>query len=181
MDSIDFSKLNSIEFNPEDYTVIKTQEMDDELQFKFVQFQTGYYGVISENPKEKQEEVILLSPEKGETTQINNNIAALTGGLGCISYMVFANDAKRYMENAPLELVVQLGNDAPEEYREVITKDQAKTLYEKVEICHEIMEMKIEESSHSRDILFTISICVLIIGILHLKNTFLKPLMLKSK
>ena len=43
MDSIDFSKLNSIEFNPEDYTVIKTQEMDDELHFKFVQFQTGYF------------------------------------------------------------------------------------------------------------------------------------------
>ena len=166
MDSIDFSKLNSIEFNPEDYTVIKTQEMDDELQFKFVQFQTGYYGVISENPKQQEEEVILLSPEKGETTQINDNTAALTGGLGCISYMVFANDAKKYMENAPLELVVQLGHDAPEEYREVITEDQAKTLYEKVEICHEIMEMKIEESSHSRDILFTISICVLIIGIL---------------
>ena len=166
MDSIDFSKLNSIEFNPEDYTVIKTQEMDDELQFKFVQFQTGYYGVISENPKQQEEEVILLSPEKGETTQINDNIVALTRGLGCISYMVFANDAKRYMENAPLELVVQLGHDAPEEFREVITKDQAKTLYEKVEICHEIMEIKLNESSHSRDILFTISICVLIIGIL---------------
>lgn len=158
--------MNSIEFSENDYTVIKTQEMDPELQFKFVQFQTGYYGVISENPKQQEEEVILLSPEKGETTQIHNNIAALTGGLGCISYMVFANDAKKYMENAPLELVVQLGHDAPEEYREVITKDQAKTLYEKVEICHEIMEMKIEESSHSRDILFTISICVLIIGIL---------------
>ena len=66
MDSIDFSKLNSIEFNPEDYTVIKTQEMDDELQFKFVQFQTGYYGVISENPKQQEEEVILLSPEKAK-------------------------------------------------------------------------------------------------------------------
>ena len=158
--------MNSIEFSENDYTVIKTQEMDDELHFKFVQFNTGYYGIITENPKEKQEEVILLSPEKGETTQIEDNIIASTGGLGCISYMVFANDAKRYMKNAPLELVVQLGNDAPEEYREVITKDQAKTLYEKVEICHEIMEMKIEESSHSRDILFTISICVLIIGIL---------------
>ena len=152
----------SIDYSPEDYTVIKTQEMDDELHFKFVQFNTGYYGIITENPKQQQEEVILLSPEKGET-QINNNIAALTGGLGCISYMVFANDAKRYMENAPLELVVQLGHDAPEEYREVITRDQAKTLYEKMEICHEIMEMKIEESSHSRDILFTISMCVFIL------------------
>lgn len=172
MDSIDFSKLNSIEFNPEDYTVIKTQEMDDELQFKFVQFQTGYYGVISENPKQQEEEVILLSPEKGETTQINDNIAALTGGLGCISYMVFANDAKRYMENAPLELVVQLGNDAPEEYRETITRDQAKTLYEKVEICYEIMEMKIEESSHSRDILSTIFMCgVILMFLIAIVNT----------
>ena len=115
---------------------------------------------------QQEEEVILLSPEKGETTQINDNIAALTGGLGCISYMVFANDAKRYMENAPLELVVQLGNDAPEEYRETITRDQAKTLYEKVEICHEIMEMKIEESSHSRDILSTICMCVVILMVL---------------
>lgn len=158
--------MNSIEFSENDYTVIKTQEMDDELHFKFVQFNTGYYGVISENPKQQEEAVILLSPEKGETTQIGDNISALTGGLGCISYMVFANDAKRYLENAPLELVVQLGNDTAEEFREVITKDQAKTLYEKVEICHEIMEIKLNESSHSRDILFTISICVLIIGIL---------------
>ena len=54
--------MNSIEFSKNDYTVIKTQEMDDELHFKFVQFNTGYYGIITENPKEKQEEVILLSP-----------------------------------------------------------------------------------------------------------------------
>ena len=155
--------MNSIEFSPEDYIVIKTQEMDDELHFKFVQFNTGYYGIISENPKQQEEKVILLSPENGKTTQIGDNIIALNKGLGCISYMGFANDAKRYMENAPIELVVQLGHDAPEEYREVITKDQAKTLCEKVEICYEIMGIKFDESSHSRDILSTIFMCVVIL------------------
>lgn len=60
--------------------------------------------------------------------------------------MVFAHDAKQYMENAPIELVVQLGHDAADEYRELITKDQAHTLYEKMEICHELLSMKIEDS-----------------------------------
>ena len=147
-----------IEYSPEDYKVIKTEEMDKELHFKLVKFNTGYYGVMSYNPITDEEAVILLSPEK-------NLDEYLFGGLGCKSFMVFAHDAKQYMENAPIELVVQLGHDAPEEYREVITRDQAKTLHGKVEICHEIMQMKIEDSFHYRygDTILTIFMCVTII------------------
>ena len=159
MDSIDFSKLNSIEFNPENYKLIETQEMDSELHFKLVQFQTGYYGIISHNPKTNKERVTLLSPDKNN----NNETPNIFAGLGCKTFLTFAKDTKDYMENAPLELVVQLGHDAPNEYREVITRDQAKTLFEKVEICHEIMVMKIEESTHPSDILFPIFMCVTII------------------
>ena len=151
--------MDSIEFNPEDYTLIKTQEMDDELHFKFVQFNTGYYGIISHNPTTNKERVTLLSPDK----DTNNETISIFGGLGCRTFITFAEETKKYMENAPIDLVVQLGHDAPEEYRETITRDQAKTLYEKVEICHEIMEMKIEESFHSRDILSTIFMCVVIL------------------
>jgi len=131
-----------IEYSPEDYKVIKTEEMDKELVFKLVEFTTGYYGVISYNPTTDNEQVILLSPEK----DVAGNHEYLFGGLGCKSFMVFAHDAKQYMENAPIELVVQLGHDAADEYRELITKDQAHTLYEKMEICHEILSMKIEDS-----------------------------------
>ena len=150
-----------IEYSPEDYKVIKTEEMDKELVFKLVEFTTGYYGVISYNPTTDNEQVILLSPEK----DVAGNHEYLFGGLGCKSFMVFAHDAKQYMENAPIELVVQLGHDAPEEYREVITRDQAKTLHEKVEICHEIMQMKIEDSFHYRygDTILTIFMCVTIL------------------
>ena len=159
MDSIDFSKLNSIEFSPKDYTLIETQKMDDELHFKLVKFNTGYYGIITHNPTTNKEKVTLLSPDQDK----NNDPFGIYGGLGCRTFITFAKDTKKYMENAPIDLVVQLGHDAPEEYRETITKDQAKTLYEKVEICYEIMEMKIEESIHSRDILSTIFMCVVII------------------
>ena len=134
--------MESIDYSETEYEIIETQEMDEQLQFKLVKFTTGYYGVINHNPKTNKEEVILLSPEKD---QENENIS-IFGGLGCKSFMIFARDTKKYMENAPIELVVMLGQDAPEEYREIITKDQSHTLFEKVEICHEIMSMKIENS-----------------------------------
>lgn len=155
--------IQKIEYDEKDYEVIQTQQMDDELLLKFVQFNTGYYGVITKNLQENDEIVTLISPEKGETTKENNNITILTGGLGCVSYMLFAKNSKNYMENNPIELVIRLGQDAGEEYRELITRDQAHTLYEKAEICYELMEMKIEESSHSRDILSTIFMCVVIL------------------
>lgn len=151
--------MNSIEYVSDDYKLIETEEMDKELHFKIVQFNTGYYGVISYNPTNDKEKVILLSPEK----DIAGNHEYLFGGLGCKSFMVFARDAKQYMQNAPIELVVQLGHDAADEYREVITRDQAHTLYEKVEICHEIMAMKIEDSFNHRDYLMTAFMCVTII------------------
>lgn len=136
--------MKNIEFSPEDYKVFETLQMDDELIFKLVEFNTGYYGIISNNPTTNKEEVILVSPEK----DIAGNHEYIFGGLGCKSFIVFARDAKNYLENSPIELVVKLGQDAPEEYRETITRDQSKTLYEKVEICQEIMQMKIENSFH---------------------------------
>lgn len=150
-----------IEYSSEDYDVIETEEMDNELLFKLVKFNTGYYGVISHNPTNQNEEVILISPEKDK----EDNFLSIFGGLGCKSFMVFARDAKRYMENAPIELVVKLGQETAEEYREIITRDQAETLYQKVEICHEIMQMKLENSFHykHRDYILTAFMCVTII------------------
>lgn len=160
-----------IEYSPEDYKVIKTEEMDKELVFKLVEFTTGYYGVISYNPTTDNEQVILLSPEK----DVAGNHEYLFGGLGCKSFMVFAHDAKQYMENAPIELVVQLGHDAADEYRELITKDQAHTLYEKMEICHELLSMKIEDSFHYKygDPILTGLLCFnIIIAIILILNSF---------
>lgn len=152
--------MKNIEYSSEDYKVIETEEMNDELHFKLVQFNTGYYGIISHNPTNNKEKVILLSPEKDK----RDNLALIFGGLGCKSFMVFANDAKRYLEKAPIELVVKLGKDAPTEYREAITRDQAKTLYQKVEICHEIMSMKIEDSFHYnyRDLILFVLLGIII-------------------
>ena len=155
-------KLLKIEYQGNEYSVIETQEMDDELHFKLVKFNTGYYGIISHNPITKNEKVILLSPEKEVDTEKQEY---LFNGLGCKSFIVFARDAKKHLENAPIELVVQLGHDAPKEYREVITRDQAETLYQKIEICHEIMSMKLEDSFYCKygDSLLTAFMCVTII------------------
>ena len=122
---IEYGKVIEVEYSSENYKVIQTEEMDEELHFKLVKFPTGYYGVISYNPTTNKEEVILLSPEKDK----GDDTCSIFGGLGCKSFMVFARDAKKHLENAPIELVVQLGHEAPDEYRETITRDQEKTLY----------------------------------------------------
>lgn len=150
-----------INFSKTDYEVLETQEMGNKLHLKFVQFNTGYYGVIAENPEKKMEEVILVSPEKGET---NFDEHFITGGSGCKSYMVFARDAKNYMEKNPIELVVKLGDN--DEYREIITREDSKTLYEKVNICLEIMEMKYENSFIYKygDLIQTVLLCIIILS-----------------
>ena len=66
------------------------------------------------------------------------------------------------METAPRELLVVLGQEAPSEFREIITADDERTLREKVELCIERMEMKHENSFFNRyaDIFATIFLCV---------------------
>ena len=159
-----------IEYDPTDYEVVETQNMDPELTFKMVKFTTGYYGIISHNPTNDLEEVVLVSPDKG-------NDFDLFDGLGCRSFIVFARDAKKYMENAPRELLVILGNETPEKFREIITKDDEHTLKEKVELCIERMEMKHENSFFNRyaDMFNTIFLCIngmlliiIIVNILHI-------------
>ena len=158
-----------IEYDPTDYEVVETQNMDPELTFKMVKFTTGYYGIISHNPTNDLEVVVLVSPDK-------DNDFDLFDGLGCRSFIVFARDAKKYMENAPRELLVILGNETPEEFREIITKDDEHTLKEKVELCIERMEMKHENSFFNRyaDMFNTIFLCIngmlliiIIVNILH--------------
>ncbi len=152
--------MNQIQYNPKDYELIRTQEMDEELIFKLVKFSTGYYGVLSYNPLINAEKVILLSSDNDES----NNEDDLFNSLACQSFLIFANDAKKYVENAPLELVIKLGKDAAEEYREVITREQGDTLYEKAGICYEIMNMKLENSFFYKysDIIQTVLYCLII-------------------
>lgn len=156
--------MTTIEYSENEYTIIQTLELDDELLLKLVQFNTGHYGIITQNRKTNNEIVTLISPEKG-TTKNKNEVTILTGGLGCLSYMQFARDAKHYHENTPIELVVKLGENTSEEYREIITQDQAKTLYERAEICYEILSMKLEDSFHYKygDKIMTIFMCLFIL------------------
>ena len=153
-----------IEYDPTEYETLETQNMGPELSFKLVKFNTGYYGVISHNPVSNKEKIILVSPEQ----DINDEWALILGGLGCRSFLVFARDAKNYMENSPRELLVMLGREAPTEYREIITADDERTLREKVELCIERMEMKHEDSffyRHANKIL-TILWCITVIALI---------------
>lgn len=116
------------------------------------------------NPVSNKEKIILVSPEQ----DINDEWALILGGLGCRSFLVFARDAKNYMENSPRELLVMLGREAPTEYREIITADDERTLREKVELCIERMEMKHEDSffyRHANKIL-TILWCITVIALI---------------
>lgn len=154
--------MNQIQYNPNDYEVLKTQEMDEELVFKLVRFSTGYYGVLSYNPLLDAENVLLISHDKDDAESNNDEELALFKGLACQSFLIFAKDAKKYLEKAPLELVIRLGENADEEYREVITREQGETLYEKAGICYEIMNMKMEDSFHYKygDYVLTGLICL---------------------
>ena len=40
------NQIENIEYDPTDYEVVETQNMDPELTFKMVKFTTGYYGII---------------------------------------------------------------------------------------------------------------------------------------
>lgn len=153
--------MTMIEYDAADYEVIETEVINGELEFKLVKFSSGFYGILNYSPSSNKGKVILVSPEKDE----GNEFYSIFGGLGCRSFIAFARDAKKYLDNAPRELVVQLGQDAPDEYREVITKDQEKALFEKVEICHEIMQMKLEDSFHYKygNIIGTVLLCFTII------------------
>lgn len=168
--------MNQIQYNPNDYELIQTQEMDEELVFKLVRFSTGYYGVLSYNPLLDAENVLLISHDKDDAESNNDEELALFKGLACQSFLIFAKDAKKYLEKAPLELVIRLGENADEEYREVITREQGETLYEKAGICYEIMNIKMEDSFMFKHgdtiqvvfICFTVVMCgVAIINTLH--------------
>lgn len=150
-----------IEYDPTDYEVVETQNMDPELTFKMVKFTTGYYGIISYNPTNDLEEVVLVSPDK------DNNFD-LFDGLGCRSFIVFARDAKKYMENAPRELLVMLGHEAPTEYREIITADDERTLREKVGLVIERMEMKHNDSFFNKyaDRIITVLWCITVVSLI---------------
>ena len=154
--------MTMIEYDEKNYRVLETQEIDEGLHYKLVKFDTGFYGIISYNPISKKERVTVVSPDKDS---ILKNKMEWIGGLGCGAFMIFAREVKRYLENSPVELIVQLGHEAPEEYREIITNTQGKTLYEKVEICYEIMQMKHENSFHYKygDSILTVLICMSIL------------------
>ena len=159
-----------IEYNPTEYKTLETQNMDPELSFKLVKFDTGYYGIISHNPTNDLEEVVLVSPDK-------DNDFDLFDGLGCRSFLIFARDAKKYMENSPRELLVVLGQEAPREFREIITADDERTLREKVGLCIERMEMKHDDSFFVKygdriiTVLWCITVISLIVSILDILHT----------
>jgi len=161
--------MTTIEYHENEYELIKTEQIDTELEFKLVKFHTGHYGIIAHNPTTDKERVSLLSPEKEPDGEVST-----FHGIGCKSFIIFARDAKKYMENSPMELVVQLGQDAPTEYREAITRDQAKTLYERLEICYEILTMRIEDSFHYKygNQILTVLICInIILGLVAITST----------
>ena len=163
--------MTMIEYDEKNYRVLETQEIDEGLHYKLVKFDTGFYGIISYNPVSKKERVTLVSTDKD---RLLNNKISWVGGLGCRAFMIFARDVKKYLENSPVELIVQLGHEAPEEYREIITNTQGKRLYEKVEICQEIMQMKQENSFNYKygDTILTIFMCCFVLFfIIALLNT----------
>lgn len=158
-----------VEYDPSDYETLDTQDMDPELSFKLVRFKTGYIGIISYSPTTGEERVILVSPEK--CTNEDN----IFDGLGCKSFLVFARDAKKYMENAPRELVVVLGKETPVEYREIITCEGEDTLRERVELVIERMEIKMQNSFHYKygEYILTFLMCISIFcSILAILNLF---------
>lgn len=81
-----------IEYDANEYETIELQEMNDNLAFKLVKFNTGIYGIISYNPSSKKEEsVILLSPEQDK---LSNTEFTLVQELLQVLIMKKNNDSK---------------------------------------------------------------------------------------
>lgn len=160
-------KNKVITYNPSTQEIVEELKLEDDYGFQLVKFNNNLFGINYINPVKGIAETVMISTDAG----IN---------IGPISFLRFAEEAYKlegidFDEIENVELAIFVDPENREVYRETITKNEAKTLLEKLEIARELAEIKRENSFQYRygDIIMLILIGItLFCFILAILNTF---------
>lgn len=125
--------MTMIEYDPLDYTVLDTIEIEDSCKFQKVKFTTGYYGVLFIVPEYNLYDVMLIGTYKDEESQVNLFMEYARNQTSILNHMRDGIDE--------VELHIHLNEDYSEVFKEVVSKEQSDDLIERMKICNEIIEL----------------------------------------
>ena len=163
-------ETKTITYNPHTGEIVEELKLEDDYGFQLVKFKNNIFGINYINPVKGIQETVMISTDAG----IN---------IGPISFLRFAEEAYKlegidFDEIENVELAIYVDPENQEIYRDTITKNEAKTLLEKLEIARELAEIKRENSLQYRYgdlimlILIGISLLCVILAILNTLHTY---------
>ena len=163
-------ETKTITYNPHTGEIVEELKLEDDYGFQLVKFKNNIFGINYINPVKGIQETVMISTDAG----IN---------IGPISFLRFAEEAYKlegidFDEIENVELAIYVDPENQEIYRDTITKNEAKTLLEKLEIARELAEIKRENSFQYRSgdlimlILIGISVLCVIFVILNTLHVY---------
>ena len=126
--------MKTIAYDHQNYEVIDTIEFDDDL-FQKVQFPNGNYGIVFTIPKDNVCDVILVGTDNDDTY------------VNVFMDMARANTEilnKIHEEIDEVKLVVMLNKDQSRIFEQVVGKEKADDLIERLKITNEIYDLRQE-------------------------------------
>lgn len=128
--------MKSIEYDPHDYEIINTIEYDNGDLFQKIQFKTGYYGILytTTEKNKKYTDIIFISTDKNSDIYINVFLEFARSQTEVIN--------KIHEKVDKVHLVIQLNKEQSQIFEQMITKDQANDLLERLRITNEIIELR---------------------------------------
>lgn len=146
-------KMKTIEYDPTDYEIIETIDFDDD-QIQKVQFKSGYYGIVYVIPSAEVADLMLIGTDK-KGAYVNLFLEFARSQTEVIN--------KIHEQIDKVHLVIQLDKEQSEIFEEIISKEEANDLLERLKITNEIIELKEANNFDSVPILSVILvICILI-------------------
>lgn len=144
--------MKTIEYDPTDYEVIETIDFEDD-QIQKVQFKSGYYGVVYVIPSAEVADLMLIGTDKkGSYVNLFLEFAR--------SQTEVINQIHEQIDK--VHLVIQLDKEQSEIFEEIISKDEANDLLERLKITNEIMELKETNTDIFPILSIILVICILI-------------------
>ena len=123
--------MKTIEYDPINYEVIDTIDFEDD-QLQKVKFTSGYYGVVYVIPEANVADLMLVGTDKqGKYVNLFLEFAR--------SQTEVINKIHENIDK--VQIVVQLNKEQSEIFEEVVSKDEANDLLERLRIANEIHEL----------------------------------------
>lgn len=126
--------MKTIKYDPTDYEVISTIEYGEDL-FHKVKFKSGYYGIVyvTTDKNTRYYDVIFIGTDKGSDVYVDVFLEFARSQTEVIN--------KIHEKVDKVSLLVQLDNERSEIFEEVVSKNEANDLLERLRITNEIHEL----------------------------------------